>query len=110
MNPALAGRYRSHSARLRLPVRWKTGRIVDRQLERFMHTTPPEWLRTEYEADLALIQWKAMFARTVVENAQRYAAQSAADTVTLADYRQAARQALIKLAALIEKGEPVDVS
>jgi hypothetical protein len=45
-----------------------------------------------------------------VENAQRHAAQSAADTVTLADYRQAARQALIKLAALIEKGEPVDVS
>jgi|LakMenEpi03Aug12_release.lakeMendotaPanAssembly.Ray.scaffolds.fasta_scaffold183944_2 hypothetical protein len=75
-----------------------------------MHTTHPEWLRTEYEADLALIQWKSMFARAVVETAQRHAAQSAAGTVTLADYRQAARQALVELARMIEGGDPVDES
>ncbi|GEM_PF-1897952 len=78
-------------------------------MEKLMKPAKPQSLRIDADAVIALIDWKATFAEAVVENAQHCAAKSkSSHSVTLTDFRHAARQALLKLAAAIESGDDVD--
>ena len=71
-----------------------------------MKTPEPELKRIDIEAAAALIEWKSIFAQAVVEGAQQQSANAKSSaTVTLADYREAARQAVQKLADAIESGK-----
>ncbi len=70
-----------------------------------MKTSKPQLLRIDVDAAAALIEWKSVFAQAVVEGAQHQAAKTrSSGTVTIADYREAARQAILKLADAIEYG------
>ena len=74
-----------------------------------MKTSKPQAIRIDGEAAAALIEWKSMFAQAVVEGAQHRAAMSkSSGSVTLADYRHAAREAMLKLADVIESGDGAD--
>ncbi len=64
-------------------------------------------VRIDVEAAKTLAGWKSLFAESVCEGAKRLAAQSGhPNSVTLPDYRQAARIALQSLsdAILAEEG------
>lgn len=68
-----------------------------------MKKSAPQSKRIDIDAAAALIQWKSIFAQAVVEGAQQQAAKKkSSGTVTLDEYRQAARQAILKLADAIE--------
>lgn len=74
-----------------------------------MKTSKPQLLRIDVEAAAALIEWKSVFAQAVVEGAQQQAAKTkSSGTVTIADYREAARQAILTLADAIESGAGAD--
>ncbi len=74
-----------------------------------MKSSKSQSLRIDADAAIALVEWKALFAKTVAETAHQLAAKSKTSvTVTLADYRRAAQQALLTLTAAIESGESVD--
>jgi len=59
-------------------------------------------VRIDVEAAKALAKWKSLFAAEVCERAKRLAAQSGhPDSVTLSDYRGAAKLALQSLSVAI---------
>ena len=73
-----------------------------------MKPTKPQSLRIDVDAAIALVEWKTLFAKNVAETAQQLAAKSkTSGTITLADYRRAAKQAMLTLTAAIESGDSV---
>ena len=74
-----------------------------------MKSSKSQSLRIDADAAIALVEWKTLFAKSVAETAQQLAAKSkTSGTVTLADYRRAAQQAVLTLTAAIESGDSVD--
>lgn len=65
--------------------------------------------RIEAAAARALVEWKALFADQVAENAKKLAAQSGTSTtITLRHYQKAASDALQVLATAVEDTDSND--